>query len=130
MSNRRKSGIRGDYRSEFLHSPAWLARRARWFRKQERLGRPLACAGCGQAARMTELELHHLDYSGVRSVGGSWRALERHEDLLPMHPFCHGAVHRIIEHDRVLSYHRSRRVASAIALNILRSRFARHEGAS
>ena len=127
MSNRRKPGIRGDYRSEFLHSPAWLARRARWFRKQERLGRPLACAGCGQAARMTELELHHLDYSGVKSRDGSWRAFERHDDLQPLHAFCHSALHRIIEHDRVLSYHRSRRVASAMALKILRSRFVGHE---
>ena len=120
MSNRRKPGAHNVYRSEFLSSPAWLARRARWFRKQVRLGRPLVCAGCGRPALQEHLELHHLDYSGVRFVDGTWRAFERHVDLLPLHPYCHGLLHQLIEHDRVLAYHRARRVASAIALSILR----------
>jgi 5-methylcytosine-specific restriction protein A len=120
VSNRRKPGTRNAYRSEFLSSPAWLARRARWFRKQEALGLPLACAGCGWPATQEQLELHHLDYSGVRFVDGSWRAFERHIDLLPLHPYCHGILHQLIEHDRVLAHHRGRRVASAIALRILR----------
>ena len=119
MSNRRKPGGSA-YRSEFLCSSAWLARRARWFRKQERLGGPLACAGCGRQAPSEQLELHHLDYSGVRLVNGSWRAFERHVDLMPLHPYCHGMLHQLIEHDRVLAHHRGRRVASAIALSILR----------
>ena len=68
MSNRRKPRASNAYRSEFLSSPAWFARRARWFRKQERLDRPLACAGCGWPATRDQLELHHLDYRGVRFV--------------------------------------------------------------
>ncbi|WP_137845437.1 hypothetical protein [Microbacterium sp. 2FI] len=125
MSNRRKPGARNVYRSEFLSSPAWHARRARWFRKQERLGRPLACTGCGVLATRDQLELHHLDYSGVRFAGGTWRAFERHVDLVPLHPYCHGLLHQIIEHDRVLAHHRGRRVASAIALNVLRNKLIR-----
>lgn len=125
MSNRRKPVTRNAYRSEFLSSPAWLARRARWFRKQERLGRPLACAGCGRPATSSQLELHHLDYSGVRFAGGTWRAFERHIDLVPLHRYCHGMLHQIIEHDRVLAHHRGRRVASTIALNIVRQKLIR-----
>ncbi|MCK6065755.1 MULTISPECIES: hypothetical protein [Microbacterium] len=124
MSNRRKPGALNTYRSEFLSSPAWFARRARWFRKQERLSRSLACAGCGWPAAREQLELHHLDYSGVRFVHGSWRAFERHDDLVPLHPYCHGMLHQLIDRDRVLSHHRGRRIASAIALSILRKCFA------
>lgn len=119
MSNRRKTRASNAYRSEFLSSPAWFARRARWFGTHERLGRPLACAGCWSPATRDQLELHHLDYRGVRFVDGSWRAFERHEDLVPMHPYCHGLLHQLIDRDRVLSHHRGRRVASAMALGIL-----------
>lgn len=127
MSNRRKT-VGNPYRTGFLHSPAWLARRARWFRKQERLGRPLACAGCGLAATRDQLELHHLDYAGVqRAADGTWRAFERHADLLPLHPYCHGLLHQLIERDRVLSYHRGRRVASAMALTLLRTKLSNLE---
>ncbi len=122
MSNRRKPGRANTYRSEFLSSPAWFARRARWFRKHYRLGRPLACAACGWPSTSDELELHHLDYRGVRFVDGSWRAFERHDDLVPLHPYCHGLLHQLIDHDRVLSHHRARRIASAMAMGILQRR--------
>lgn len=122
MSNRRKPRASNAYRSEFLSSPAWFARRARWFRKEDRLGRPLACAGCGWPATRDQLELHHLDYRDVRFVDGSWRAFERHDDLVPMHPYCHGLLHQLIDRDRVLSHHRGRRVASVMALEILQRR--------
>ncbi|MGH7292195.1 MAG: hypothetical protein ACREJT_13340, partial [Myxococcota bacterium] len=61
MSNRRTPGP-SDYRSGFLRSPAWFARRDRWFRKQDRIGLPIECAACGEAAPSASLELHHLDY--------------------------------------------------------------------
>lgn len=130
MSNRRKTGVRNAYRAEFLRSPAWFARRARWFRKQERLRRPLVCAACEQLAATAELELHHLDYSGVRFVGGSWQAFERHDDLVPLHPYCHDLLHRLIDRDRVLAFHRTRRVASVIALQRLRAKLCGKEVAS
>ena len=130
MSNRRKTGVRNTYRAEFLRSPAWFARRSRWFRKQERLNRPLVCSACGGRATSAQLELHHLDYAGVRFVGGGWRAFERHDDLVPLHPYCHDLLHRLIDRDRVLAFHRSRRVASLVALERLRVKLHRQEDAS
>lgn len=55
------------------------------------------------------LQLHHLDYQGVIRSDGGWRASERHDDLVPLHPSCHESLHRLIERDTVLSRHRSRR---------------------
>jgi len=130
MSNRRKMGVRNAYRAEFLRSPTWFARRSRWFRKQERLHRPLVCAACGRLATSADLELHHLDYSGVRFAGGRWRAFERHADLVPMHPSCHDLLHRLIDRDRVLAFHRARRVASLIALSRLRVKLQQQEDGS
>ncbi len=124
MSNRRKPRTRNTYRTQFLPSPAWRARHARWFRTQSRLGCPLRCAGCDLPATEHQLELHHVTYSGVQFASGSWRAFEHHSDLVPLHPYCHGMLHQIIEHDRVLAHHRGRRAASAIALNILRRKFS------
>ncbi|MGN6221665.1 MAG: hypothetical protein ACTHNQ_19365 [Microbacterium sp.] len=128
MSNRRKPRGRNAY-GEFLRSPAWFARRARWFRRQEQLGHPLHCLVCGRAARKADLELHHLDYSGVRIVDGVWRAYEHDSDLVPMHPACHEVLHRMLDRDRVLAFHRTRRVASAIAIARMRDRLARRDAA-
>ncbi|MEJ1154625.1 hypothetical protein [Microbacterium marmarense] len=130
MSNRRKGQLANGYRSEFLRSPAWFARRARWFRKQERLDALLACAACGNLATNRTVELHHLDYEGVRLVDGSWHAFEAHADLVPLHPYCHDLLHRLIDRDVVLSRHRTRRDASLVALERLRAKFVeelRHE---
>ncbi|GAA1969054.1 hypothetical protein [Microbacterium deminutum] len=127
MNNRRKPGRLNRYRSEFLHSAAWFARRDRWFKKQQRLGRNLSCAACGRPASERELELHHLDYTGVRFADGSWRAFERHADLVPLHPFCHDLLHRLIDRDAVLARHRSRRDASALALERLRIKITAFE---
>jgi len=130
VSNRRKTGARNSYRADFLRSPAWFARRARWFRRQERMRRSLLCAGCGHPATPEQLELHHLDYAGVRFASGAWRAFERHDDLVPLHPYCHDLLHRLIDRDRVLAYHRARRVASVIALERLRIKLHNQEAAS
>jgi hypothetical protein len=129
MTNRRRSGLRNSYRSEFLRSPAWFARRERWFRKQQRFGRALRCAACGRLARKEQLELHHVDYSGVRFTDSAWRAFERHQDLVPLHPYCHDLLHRLIDRDSVLARHRSRRFASTFALERLRVRLISGEEA-
>jgi hypothetical protein len=120
MSNRRVTGATG-YKSDFLRSRAWFARRNRWFRTEQRRGRALVCGVCGGAASISELELHHLDYAGVSLVTGKWRALEKHDDLMPMHPACHDLVHRLIDRDTVLSRQRSRRDATAIAAERIRA---------
>ncbi|MEV4775962.1 hypothetical protein LTA6_001894 [Microbacterium sp. LTA6] len=130
MSNRRRPGLLNIYRSEFLHSPVWFARRDRWFTEEASFGRVLACAGCGRAASKAQLELHHLDYVGVVLDQGRWQALETHEDLVPMHPYCHDLLHRLLDRDAVLSRNRTRRAASDLALERLRRKLQPAEGAS
>ncbi|MFE7845275.1 hypothetical protein ACFUTX_08800 [Microbacterium sp. NPDC057407] len=131
MSNTRRPTTSGDsYRSGYLRSPVWFARRDRWFRAHARTGIPLVCQGCGHPAPAAELELHHTDYHGVYKVGGQWRARERHRDLMPLHPGCHELLHRLIDRDAILSRGRDRRTASTLALNRLRAKLARPDGAA
>ena len=128
MSNTRKPPLVNVYRSEFLRSRTWFARRDRWFTEQAGRGIPLACAGCGRAAAKKQLELHHLDYSGVVMEQGRWQALEAHDDLVPMHPYCHDLLHRLIDRDAVLARNRTRRAASDQALQRLRQKLHPAEG--
>ena len=128
MSNRRKPPLVNLYRSEFLRSRTWYARRDRWFTEQAARGIPLTCAGCGRPATKNQLELHHLDYAGVIIREGRWRALEAHGDLVPMHPYCHDLLHRLIDRDAILARHRTRRAASDHALQRLRVALQRFEG--
>ncbi|MBB4140780.1 hypothetical protein BKA10_002574 [Microbacterium invictum] len=128
MSNRRRSGYRNAYRGEFLRSPAWHARRDRWFTHHARLRRPLVCAACGVSGSRASLELHHLDYRGVVRRDGSWVAFEKHDDLVPMHPYCHELLHRLLDRDAVLAKGRSRRDASQLALSRLRGKLTRKDG--
>ncbi|GAA1979251.1 hypothetical protein GCM10009777_10730 [Microbacterium pumilum] len=121
MSNRRRSPVQNGYRVDFLRSRAWFARRARWFKREESLGHELVCVGCSRSASRADLELHHLDYAGVWFADGSWRAFERHSDLMPMHPLCHDVLHCLIDRDTVLARQRTRRDASLIALDRLRA---------
>lgn len=128
MSNQRKPLRANAYRSTFLRSRAWFARRNRWFIEEESLGGALSCAGCGREATKRELELHHLDYAGVVCEGGRWKALEPHSALVPLHPYCHDLLHRLIDRDQVLSRNRSRQAASEFALARLRAKLAPHGG--
>lgn len=118
MSNRRRSPVANRYRTDFLHSLAWFARRDRWFRTQTSRG-PLVCAACLTPATEDQLELHHVDYSGVTFVDGSWRAFEPHQALIPLHRECHEHLHRILDRDRLLARHRTREDATRTALTLL-----------
>ncbi len=120
MSNRRKSGFHNAYRGEFLRSPARHARRDRWFAHRLRRGTPLACVGCGLPAAPGDVELHHLTYSGVIYRDGRWVAAERDLDLVPLHPYCHDLLHRLLDRDAILSKHRDRTRASVVAIVRLR----------
>ena len=124
MSNHRRPGFLNVYRTGFLHSPAWFARRDRWFTEQATMNQPLTCAGCGQPATKSQLELHHLSYAGMISQAGRWYAREPHEDLIPLHPYCHELLHRLLDRDIVLSRHRTRRDATWLALQRLRPKLA------
>lgn len=119
MSNRRRSAHANRYRSGYLRSRQWFARRDRWFREH---GATECAAGCGRPADRRHVELHHISYDGVSYVDGVWSAQEAHDDLWPMHPACHELLHRIIDKDPVLSRHRTRRQASQAALRIVRTR--------
>jgi 5-methylcytosine-specific restriction protein A len=81
---------------------------------------------CGEEVPSASLELHHLDYQGVSVVGNQWRAFERHDDLVPMHPSCHELVHRLIDRDTVLASQRTRREATAIAIMRVREALITH----
>ncbi|WP_137845817.1 hypothetical protein [Microbacterium sp. 2FI] len=120
----RKPAARNTYRTGFLHSRAWFARRDRWFREEVERHGQLRCEACLQVATNRQLELHHLDYSGVASVDGRWQAREPHEDLVALHPFCHELLHRLLDRDIVLSRHRSRRNGSLFAINRLQHKLA------
>ena len=122
MSNQRKPALWDAYRTECLRSAVWFARRDRWFAHETVIAWPLTCAGCGQEATKRQLELHHLDYAGVRLDDGTWTAHEPHEDILAMHPYCHELLHRLIDRDAVLSRHVSRPTASVRALARLRAK--------
>jgi 5-methylcytosine-specific restriction protein A len=122
MSNKRRSGYHNAYRAQYLCSPAWHARRDRWFASEHRRSRPLVCHGCALPATREQVELHHLSYLGVIRRDGGWHAAERHEDLIPLHPYCHDLLHRLIDRDAVLSRGRDRHVASLMALARLRKK--------
>ena len=124
MSNSRRSAHANSYRSGYLKSKQWFARRARWFTEHDTpVQNMIVCAGCRRLTDKRFLELHHVSYEGVEYRDGSWSAQEAHEDLWPMHPACHELLHRLIDRDPVLSRHRSRRDASTAAARIVLARF-------
>ena len=124
MSNVRKPARRNIYRTGFLRSPVWFARRDRWFQEELEAHGNLWCAACLQSATRRQLELHHLDYSGVTFVDGRWHARERHYDLVALHPVCHELLHRLLDRDDVLAHHRSRRNGSLFAISRLQHKLA------
>ncbi len=128
MSNARKSPVGNVYRSGYLRSAAWLRRRDHWFAEQEARTDALRCVVCRRAATRRQLELHHLDYSRVTRIDDKWTAGEVHEDLCPMHPACHDAIHRVLDTDPVLRSHRTRPIATVHAIRIARTRLPQTEG--
>ena len=131
MSNRRRPGRDNTYRTRYLHSPAWFARRDRWFAEEQTPhGHRSAARSASAPAAPRTLELHHLDYRGVTQTPHGWTAHEQHEDLTALHPRCHEYVHQLIERDRALSGFVSRRTASVQAIARLRAKIARYIEAS
>ena len=127
-SNARKPGA-SDYRSGYLRSVTWFRRRDAWFAEQLSRTGVLRCTVCWSIASRRDLQLHHLDYSGVSRAWRRWHAGEEHEQLLAMHPVCHDLVHRIIDTDPVLRRHRTRPIATVQAIRIARARLAALERA-
>ncbi len=126
MSNGRKPGRSNTYRTGYLRSTAWFARRDEWFHTESRRAGELRCAGCRVRDVKSRLELHHIDYARVAFREGRWIAGETHADLICLHPRCHELLHRLIDRDRILRYHRTRTAATAHALNALHTALRSH----
>lgn len=119
MSNARKPTTGNNYRSGYLQSKAWFARRDAYFKAHQ----DAACAVTGKRPKhpSRELELHHVTYDGVvQRPDGSWVAGEKDTDLVPMYPACHEAVHRLLDQDRALRGLVSRQVATERAIQAVR----------
>ena len=74
-------------------SPAWIARRKKWFQEWADLygNRPPACSGgCGKKMTLRD-DFHHRTYERLTQ--------ERFEDLIVMCRLCHQALHRAIDQD-------------------------------
>lgn len=123
MSNGRKPRGRNRYRSEYLNSAAWHRRRDQWMDLEVSTAGVLRCAACRLQRVRRELELHHLDYTGVTRTGGRWVAAEHHADLIALDIDCHEALHQLLDSDRILRWHRSRRVATTQAIAALQRRW-------
>jgi 5-methylcytosine-specific restriction enzyme A len=122
VSNRRDPRHGRTYRHEYLRSPAWYARRDRWFTTHTDPDGISHCTACGGPGTRRDLELHHLTYTGMTISRGVWIAAENDEDLISLHPYCHELLHRLIDRDPILARHRDRRTATAHALAALQRR--------
>lgn len=84
------------YRHGYSRSPAWFARRDRWFEQFAALhGWQAYCYVCEMSkTQLGGLDLHHVSYDGVgRDHRNRWVAHERYEDLVPMCRSCHDDLH-------------------------------------
>jgi len=123
VSNGRKPSGGNQYRTGYLSSPAWHQRRRAWFAEEERRHGIVRCAVCSRRGTLKTLELHHVDYRGVRQTAeGRWIAEEPHEDLVAVDPRCHTWLHQLIDRDPVLRGLVGRRQANLQAISRLRSK--------
>lgn len=124
-SLKRKRGAKAlAYRSGYLGSEAWAARRRAYYGGVWSRGFVAMCQVCGKTgADGVSLHLHHLSYEGVRrGADGVWVAGEKDEDLLPLCETDHESLHKIL--DDFSSGYRgwSRRAASLRIVQQLRAR--------
>lgn len=126
MSNARKPSAKAqDYRTGYLKSTAWFARRDGWIAAElHRIGH-LVCGVCEGDVDRRKVEIHHLSYEGVTRDGDSWFAHEAHEDLVGLHVRCHEWLHRLLDSDAALRRMTDRRLANRIAIVRLRAKLRR-----
>ena len=115
--------------TEYLRSPTWFRRRDQWFDDELKRAGHLECAVCMKPSRKRELELHHLDYSGVvEKIHGGWIAGERHEDLVAVHPRCHEWIHQALDDDAAAGAAMNRRAANERVISRLRTKIIDYLG--
>lgn len=106
------------YATGYLRSGAWFRRRRAWFSAVETTGRQVVCLVCGTDG---PLDLHHVDYAGVRQAAdGSWIAGEADEDLMPLCRGCHETLHAELDRRRRDFWGWDRRRATAVLVVGLR----------
>lgn len=106
---------RGRY-ADYMNSPAWVARKRRWFREHwERTHEHAVCVVCGARP----VDLHHLDYGRLGN--------EDYDSLVPVCQPDHDRIHAAWEatpHVRRLG----RRTATLVIILEMRKRTARLAG--
>lgn len=117
------------YVTDYLRSISWYRRRDQWFEDEQQRTGGLECAVCMKPSRKRDLELHHLDYSGVvEKRQGGWIAGEKHEDLVGVHPRCHEWIHQALDDDAAAGAAMTRRVANERVISRLRSKIVGYLG--
>ena len=115
--------------TEYLRAPVWFRRRDQWFEDELKRAGHLECAVCMKPSRKRELELHHLDYSGVvEKIHGGWIAGERHEDLVAVHPRRHEWIHQALDDDAAAGAAMNRRAANERVIARLRTKIIDYLG--
>ena len=77
----RRWARRGWY-ADYMNSPAWAARKRRWFREHwERTHEPAVCVVCGARP----VDLHHMDYGRLGN--------EKHDDIICLCRMHHDRIH-------------------------------------
>ncbi|MGC0252153.1 hypothetical protein [Pseudactinotalea sp. Z1748] len=113
----------------YLRDVAWFRRRDAWFVEEQARREQIRCIVCIKADTKRHLELHHLDYTGVRQDDqGRWVAGERHEDLVAAHPRCHEWIHTVLDRDTAAASARDRRAANVRVIRALRAKIAQTLG--
>lgn len=112
------------YRTDYLCSVEWFRRRDRWFSQEQDLHEGIRCVVCQKASPPRELELHHLDYSGVQQAGDGWVAGEAHDDLVACHRRCHEWIHKLLDRDPATADTGDRRTANLQVIARLQAKIA------
>lgn len=96
MSGLRRRRVDRGYRSGYLKSGAWYARRRRFLASLE----SIRCECLGEELSERDAHVHHVTYDGVvRGEDGTWQAREADEDLMVLCSWCHERVHELMDQD-------------------------------
>lgn len=75
-------------RREYMTSPAWYARRDRWFALERKHRGQVTCPWCANIVTERD-DMHHTTYKRLGA--------EQHTDLIAMHRECHRKLHDYLD---------------------------------